>query len=418
MFRVNVKKINVMDVLVTIFLVELVLGGAGKVIMFGPISIRYVIMMVMLAVQVVLMVKNKILVDFKNITLFIMEIVFLINCLVSYTYNVNNAAISTYLGMFPIILCLFFQVYFKEKADRAKAVVELFKKLTIILSVFSIVLWSYCLVRGVAVYDGIEVGFMRRYSYGMLTYIGNVPRVFFKGSVFVCIGSFIWLSEVLRNPKNIKLLIIFLLHFVSVIVSFTVGFIVFSIIGYVYVIIRVSNSKKILKRIIVGALLCAIVLVGAYELGAYDVIIERFSGSYKMSMKFVQAGKLFEGFMESPLYGKGMGCQFEIDYGTHVEYHTGFEVMWGQILMNLGLIGFLPFVAHIVTTIGSLRRRFSKAHMDFFFFFEIGVLFLCLVSFVNPFMNNYLGTTFYAMASGLSVSKIEDDNDITKVVVE
>ena len=382
-------------------LIELVLGGSGKVISFGPLSLRMVLLGIVLICELILLLERKLYLFRNDFLLLIILFYFLINSCFSSFSNRTSDILDVLLGYLTILICPFFIYLCRTNQDIYKMYYKLFMRCSLIMAVMSIVFWLYSFFNGRSIYYSFMVR-LNQESYSRMGFIGNIPRIFLKGSIFVCIAFVFSFYQVLvhKNTKNIIIMVIFL---VATIMTFTLGF-YFAVI--ITTILVAANVYKFRRRNVISILVIAIpIMLFLYSrLGIGDILIDKFSNGYSSSARIIQLRIVLNKFFDFPslLIGKGLGTRFYVDYGYEIKDFYNLEIMWLQVLADTGIVGFALYFGYIISIIGRLRRRYIYTEIFEFYLFSIGLLIMCLVSFVNPFLNNAIGLVFFSICVGLT----------------
>ncbi len=406
--RRSVKMPALLDLFACLCVAELVLGGSGRLLTFGPLSIRMLLMAAALAYVAVKTLQRQARYDGQDILLLLLFLYFVGLLAWSLLHNTKAYAIDEFFGLLPMLLCLFYVQYCRDEL-RTRMLMRVFELSVLLLSVISLLIWGYCLVRGPGVYRSVRA-VLDHFVYGNLAWIGRIPRLFLKSSIFIPVGLMFSLDRFL-NEKKLKTLILVGVEALALLSTFTVSFYVFGVFAFaLYLFIKLKHEGNLSLWVTVLFILAAaagVILIS----GVIDILLSRFAGNTTFDYKFYQAAQLIRSWSKSPLFGTGFGQVEKIVHSSKIYESYNFEVMWLQLLLHTGLIGFLLFVSHIVITLKKLRVQHRKTGQISYAIFWIGVIFVCLVSFTNPFMNNGIGLGFYALATGLANAQIEETGD-------
>ena len=381
--------------IITVAFAELLLGGSGRVVMIGPLSLRIFILGCLLCYTLYLLFSNKLIANPSNVILLCILVDFAIMLIYSIINNKISDVIDSFTGYVVIAVCPVFIYLFKDNAGLLNWIRKLLYFCAVILSFITYLLWGLSLI------TSATSVILNSFQYGGLAYVGPIPRLFLKGSIFICCALFFALSDFLltHNKKYLVMVAIFAL---AVIMTFTTSFYVFSLLLILISMYKLIGKEHFIKFLTIIILLGIIGLVVAYKAGIADVFIERFSGDYNFSYKGTQLLTVLDNYLESPLFGKGFGYSIKIDYGYIVDHTYSFEVMWSQLLLDTGIVGFTLFISHVMLTLYNLHKLFKSTGAVVFLSFELSLIMICLVSLTNPFMNNAIGLLFYAVCVGVS----------------
>lgn len=398
------KHFDLLIILFYIVVIDLILGGSGNLIKVGPLSFRMIIFGAVLMVELFLGFSG--VVEF-DIVSFLFIIYLTANCVISMLLSYSGFELVVYRGFLPLCMAPFFIFIFRQYSGFEIKFGKLFRALSTILAIASLILFAFCFIRGPGVYSLVEVGFLRKYSMGNLAFVGRVPRLFLKTSVFICIGYFLALDDFLHQMEEGKSLLFVVLDLIAIATTFTVGLVALTAFFSFIILFSCRKIKDQRKAMILSVFLIFMFIAAYYFTGVHSVFEDRFSGSYTFSYKGLQFQKLLYEGLKKPLFGQGIGHTLTTDYGFRTrtdEYF--FEVMWMQIFMNLGIVGFLLFLSTIVLTLIRLYNLSVKTGLRDYMVFGIGIAFLALFSFSNPILNNTIGLTYIAICIGLSHTQV------------
>ena len=399
----RIRKLNIFRVFFYILIFDLVLGGSGHIISFGPISFRYILFLVVGLIELYLSTGLFVSVNGAYALTFLFLEYLTLSTLVSLNINPVRNVIDEFLGYLPLLLCPFFGYCFKYNVISIKQVKKAFLSACFWLGILSILLWLYAFVRGTGVYQVVEVGFLRRYDIGRLAFSGRLVRLFMKGTVFCTIGFVMCFYDWLNGKKGEKPFITMAVCFASVILSFTLGLYIAAAAGVLLSILKLRKNKRFARVLVLLLISIVVILIVAFRFGVIDLMQERFSGEYTLSFKFIQTRELVRDFIHSPIFGNGLGNVITVNYGYIVSTGYRFENMWGEILDHYGLAGFTIFSLAILITINDLWKKSRRTNCAEYAMFAIGIIIIAVESLSNPFLNNAIGLTYLAMCIGMTL---------------
>lgn len=400
MLLYKIKKLSIEEILVLIVFFDLIFGGSGRVLTLGSISFRIILLIAIILFIFILLWHNKICLNVLNKVLLFFLFYCILNVIVSFAINNKSFIIDEFNGYLTIATSPFFIWFFRKHPKDFKLCINILGSFLFVFAIFSISVWFYCLIKGISSYVIIEP-LLNKYFYGSLSYIGNVPRLFLKSSIFLTIGLLLTTRDCLQKKTKLNLFK-FIIYVFAIIITFTTSFYVFTL----FVLFLYLKEKKVFKNmkyLIIISLITIIAITIVVKMGVLNVMISRFDGEYTMNNKMMQATQLLEKSLKSPLIGYGFGYTMNIDYGYSYSLNVyKFEVMWLQLLLHTGLIGLILFAYHIYKSIQKLNRLYVNYKNDDFIILKLGIIYICLVSFTNPFMNNSIGLTYYAICTGVA----------------
>lgn len=418
-----------MNMLPVIIIYELVLGGSGRVITFGSfLSIRYILFAVSMLFYAYVWARDlwikkiplgQVIRQRMNLSL-TLTLVFFVLLLASMVqgyragYPLGDVFESS--KGFLFILMLFPFSLFVDSKEKARRLILHFTDATVILAILS---FSIFIIFGI--YNDAFNWFdpiLTKWSYGYISIRGGFPAVFMKTSPYLAIALIIELGLYINSKAHKskwKTFRIFIL-LEAIIGTMSMGIWIATAVGFgMVVILSVANHKYILAHKEKGVfrdLLPIIVVVVLSQL-AFNLIFKDYivtvidnridTDDSSFVVKADQLTKLTAIWKESPLFGKGYGYRIFFDLGDfRKESMILFELFWNQLLLNMGIVGFLAYVTLILEpVVNYIRRMFRKVQevedVVFIVLISIGMLIMCIVSSVNPFMNNPIGIGYLAL---------------------
>lgn len=378
--------------------VEMIIGGSGRLFAIGGISLRYIlfglfIIYFFLHVLKVKKIPRNIFTPLISLFIGILIIAFINGIANNYLTSSILGVLKSYLYLlifFPLVIILC-------NKSRIDYIFEIMHKASKVIALSTIILFVGLLLFRVEFYLIVNP-FLEKYSLGALAITeSGLPRVFFRISpyltifaiyelVYICVekqpkkSRYIWLS--------IFLIAIFITMTMGIWVAFAVG-----VIGFIFIL----KNKKVIKRFLIGLSTLGLLLSIVIGELVLRVLLTRFSkDDESLIIKTQQLQQLIEVWLEKPILGHGFGIEiiFNNELGTRVM--TRFELYWIELLVHTGVIGFTIYVAligqlFVVSVFLVDKYRDDKVAVTQIITICIGVLMLCITSFVNPFMNNPIG---------------------------
>ena len=401
------RRVNNIEILNFIILFDLFFCGSGRLIMFGSISMR----MVLFALAVTYTIGNAIVNGESFEAKSMLAIAFFLTYLVFNVICVGDKSLGIKFDFFSryayVAMVFFYETYFsRDNTDELIAKMRsMIEVMTLAFAIFSIVLWIYALSLGQHAYDAIEMNFLRPKVYGNFDFIGGrIPRIFLKGSIFVPIGLLFEADHFLKFP-TVRSTIKCGIYVIALATTFTTGlFFATAVCG----IILLLHERAFLKKIglLMGIIIAAMIPL-TVKAGLINVMALRYHGDYSTSYRTIQLISSINEFLKKPLFGHGFGYEFTTIYGNTVRTTSGFEIAWGETLVDCGIIGFLGFVFIILLVFYRLLTHSDKDNT--LYIFALSLLLICLESLTNPFINNSIGLTFFAICAGIGNSVVKKE---------
>lgn len=417
------------NVLPYIIIYELVLGGSGRVIMLGSyITMRYFLFFISMLYYLLVILRD-IFVDklsFKallkkrmNHTLWYLTLFFVLFLFAIFNGYRNGYALSDIFESskgFLYILMIFPFSLFVDSKEKAKKLVRAFVNSTVILAVITFIVF---IVFGLN-HDSFNFFnvFLEKWSYGYIALRNGFPAVFMKTSPYMAIALIYELNMYINGTekKNKRKMFNIFILIEGIICTMSMGIWIATSVGFVLVIfISIINRKNIKTtggRSIIIELLPMIIIVAITQV-IFNLFFNNFivsvidnridSADISYVVKSDQLIKLTSVWLENILFGKGYGIRIFFDLGDfRSESMIHFELFWNQLLVNMGLVGFAAYMLVIFEPVlvffrGMVKKRYHNEDMIFVLTLCIGIFMLCIISSVNPFMNNPIGIGYLAL---------------------
>jgi hypothetical protein len=435
-------------VLLTIFFVELFIGGGGRLIDFGIVSIRQVLFLLLILVFIIRIFKEKALFNKDINTFFRLNPVtigiymligwFVVSSLVGVINGHPLGAIVT-----DFLRVSYFAVYFplayyiSRERFRLDRIITLLKYSAVIVAIFTIVIS----LLGKTIF---YVNF-RDYYYFINGFMNDdlffrpSKSVFYKSHFFVLIGLIISFNNLL-NKKFTKLdIAVVILGSVSVLWSETRGFLLAFMVSVLMIIAldgkmivdtikgltnklkKLVQSKQFVRKFIISILVVAAVPIlynnmtlGRFEM-ATDTQIKKSADHAKKNkaekvevndesvnarMEFITASKDILIHPANLIVGTGYGMEI-------AGRITGIEMSFLDILVEQGVIGLaiwgFLFLIVYYNYYSAYKRGLKVTSLDVSLMAAfMGIL---LLTNINPFINNPIGISFFLILLVVSQNK-------------
>jgi hypothetical protein len=386
------KRICFLGLLVVL---DLIYGGAGRIISFGPLTPRYVLFLSAMLFFIVDVWKK----GFKTpknlfyaplFTFFALYLVAVINGILR-GYSPEDIIFASK-GYLYLFMLLPFTIFIDSK-EKALQVVKLFNIGALVFAVLTICF--FVLIKVEPGMFNIINRIMQKHYYGHLAIRYGLPSVFFKTSPYMAI-AFInimmrWVN--LEKERNFVNVVYMIILFMGCLTTMNMGIWIALFVG----IVGVGLISKGGKRIYVMLALVMIVTVMALTLGEY--VWTAFANRINVNdssyiIKSDQLKTLMSLWSENLFLGKGFGTEVVFVSEIKTRIMTKFELFWMELLVLTGLLGFLAYIFMILKTffVGfKISKCLSQQESVQIRSLLIGLFMLCVVSSVNPFLNNPIG---------------------------
>ncbi|MEH7374539.1 O-antigen ligase family protein [Neobacillus drentensis] len=438
-------------ILLTIFFVELFVGGGGRLIDFGVLSIRQILFVLLILTLVFRIVKEKAFLD-KRVNTFIRFNPVTIGIYALLVWFVVSAVIG-YVNGHPISIIVmdffrvsFFAVYFPLayyiSKDRftLRRIITLMKYSALVVAIFTITVS----LLGKTVFAANFTPFYDFMNWMMNDdlYFRPSHSVFYKSHFFVLIGLILSINDLLnKNHRRLDIVIVFFAS-VSILWSETRGFLLAFMVGVLMIIIldvkviidpikglsrklkKLVHSQQFIKKFAISML----VLIAVPFLYKF-MTLERFEVapveetkveqqnetvgrpkpktevndvSVNARMEFISASKEILIRPTNLIFGTGYGAEI-------AGRNTGLEMSFLDILLEQGLIGFaiwcFLFLIVYINFYSAYKRGQKLTTLDI----SLLAAFMAtlLLTNINPFINNPIGISFFLILLVVSQTKKE-----------
>ena len=113
---------------------------------------------------------------------------------------------------------------------------------------------------------------------------------------------------------------------------------------------------------------------------------------------------MIDEFTKSPIIGSGLGGELTGDYSILKNFTFHFEIMWLELLFHTGILGFVFYISLIAVVLKDMFKEYKTNGNYYCFIMAMGLVFLCLETSTNPFMNNAIGIGYLAICAGFANS--------------
>jgi hypothetical protein len=353
--------------ILVLVLLEIFLGGGGRLIDIGPLSLRMYFFILVMALSIILIgfrqpINKNFLVTISIFTglTFFSSIIGLI----------NGASIGLILNdikpLLSIYLIIFLYLAIRTEED-VLLIVNLIKLSAVVLSITYLILMLLIKFNIIPfpkfyglVADTEEIFFRGEFAF------------FYKGFLYICVGLiFFATSEKINKP------VIFVLV-LSVILTFTRGFLVALMMTYLFYLIFIRKSA--LKVILLTFLLTIIAAL------LWEFIYAKMDRSSSDSTRIRQIEEVMNDVTPvSALIGHGFG----IGVPSRPER---MEIVFLEVFHKQGIMGLL-FWALVMVLSWYLYRKALGNNSQLAVPFLLAVVLIYLESFTNPYLNNPIGLT-------------------------
>lgn len=383
--KLKIGKVSLAGVFFTVFLLELFLGGAGRLTTFGPLTLRmYLFILGLFTLGLLLLMGKKL----TKTTVALMLIFFCVFMLAVVRGLFNSEEYSRIFDDAKMVSFFFILPFFDIMINDYRAankVVRLLKFSALFMAVayliFFVVL-NLKLIPYLTIYQAMS----KPEYFAEFGFRGEIAMIY-KGFVYVAIGYFFFFFAKKSKRNTMKIVIIFTAIMLTLVRAYML--LIFGM-TFFYVVYRflVARQNRVLNIVVISAIVItalAFVPVALEQLG---------NKSISDNIRYMQIQQVVE--MINPIsffIGHGYGVGVPIRPG-HMEIMY-LELFHKQGLLGLAFWGFLLvyvfFKAYNYRIFSENRDNEAKIDTRPFLF---GIAFLYLQSIFNPYLTNSMGMTF------------------------
>lgn len=407
----KLEKNKPLPLIAGLIVMELVFGGAGRLVTIGPISERYLLFGLAMIVYVIYGLRNGLKLRSKYEVMMLVFLTILALEIINGIFRGNDttAIFATAQGYLYWLILLPMLGFINSK-NRVLQMWKYFDFAALIVAIVIVGIFLYLTATMVTGYNQINPFLIER-GIGFLDFVDGFPRVFFKVSPLIAAASIHQLVLLFNAKGRSALKIInFSILLVASIVSFTIGIWIALIVGFFMVIILMPGSKKI------GALLgiTLLILFVVYTQQELLTVLETRTGSDDVSgqIKGAMLQSMLQAISGHFVIGWGFGKMVDITTVVGIISRTQFELSYLQVWLNTGLVGLISYLTLIMAPIKdniAALKMMKKEDVTWLISPAVGLTMVLVVSLVNPFITNPIGIG-YAVLVMVSTNVLTSDS--------
>ncbi len=388
---------SLLRIILIITLLELFLGGGGRVFEIGPATLRMLLFILNISIAGILFIYRE---RIPKYTVVLMASVFLILLFYIFLGWMNGAPfvlIAEDVKPLSYFFSILFFSYYIDSEQRVQLVVSLIKKTSLLMALGYIAIQVLFLLG--------KLDFLSFYEYvnskvspSDFIFRGTAGLFFYKGFLYMVVGLIFWIHTESKHKATAILIIL-----IAMILTGTRGFIL--MFGFLYALFY--GIPLLLKLKVRMLILTAILVLGSmYFFGNFEIGDKVLSDNIRVQQLIQVIDRV------NPIsffIGHGFGIGVPV---REVHMEIGYlEVFHKQGILGLSLWALFFIVLYNVYIRGTSFAGIRKA-------FFLSVLFVILLSLTNPFFNNPIGISLFmiALASLTQLNATEDNAEITTAV--
>ena len=372
--------------LVVITTIESMLGGGGRLVAIGPISLRMMVFgfycMTFLLMALILPSRIQPLSWLVCITISVFVGFF---SFIGVLHHAGlTAAVMDANSFFSLAYIVLLFAFFTIRTDGTQFFLNLFVKCALMIALFTILMYLLAVIGAVNLrkLDALFRAFAYGGNTGMMK--GKIPRIYFISQIYLQVAFGIVLSRLLfagerERQRRLTLGIQAMILLFAALLSFTRGYWLGIVVTFM-ILMLLSRFTQRLKVILSGALIFIALLSFVAAAGVYDfgVLKERFVSSFQLGsvredhgdyVRLLEVIQVSSQFRQSPLLGVGFGVPMPSSYYIIRERITGktlegtevvIELSYLDLLRKAGLVGFMLFIISLFILYRKIRTVLSS----------------------------------------------------------
>lgn len=396
--KIQLDKKSSLNALAYIIVIEMVLGGSGRLVTLGSfLTLKYFLFLVAMIYFAAITLTRNFAIDDRNI-FYGPVLVFLSLLSLSITnglfhgYPVSDI-ISSSQGYFYLFMVFPFTLFI-NKVEKVEEVLRVIEISSLVLSALSILIFLLLIVSPTVVYSIVNP-ILLNLTYGFLDISTVLPRVFFKTSPFMALAFIHELFNYvnIHNKNDIRSIVKMVVLLLGCITTMVMGIWLAVGVGVIFCILFSTGKKK--TDIFLIILIVAAILLIPFAGSIKNILLNRFSSTdSSFIIKLDQLFTMLNIWVHNFFFGTGYGVKITFNSEVASREMIKFELFWVELLVCMGITGFISYVYMIIKTIfnGLKAAKLStKSHSIQLKAMITGVIMLCVISSVNPFLNNPIG---------------------------
>ncbi len=385
---------SLLKIVFSITLLELFLGGGGRVFEVGSITLRILLFSLNIFIAATLYIYRET-IPIKVLSLLIISFsAILFYSILGWFNEATFPFVLEDIKPLSYFFSILFFSYYIDSINRVHLVVSIIKKTSLFMAVCYISIQSLF-------YFG-KLDFIPFYHYintkvsaSDFFFRGTEGLFFYKGFLYMVVGLIFWIHADNSRRKAISILIIM----TAMILTGTRGFIL--MFGFVYALFY---GIPLLMKLRLKAIILAIILISGstYFFRNMDIGNKAISDSVRVQQVIQVIERINPvSFFIGHGFGKGVPIR---------DVHM--EIGYLEVFHKQGMLGIALWAAFflLLYTEYANAKNYLAIRKSFF----LGISFVALLSFTNPFFNNPIGISLFMIALSVfwALNRLSDKEDI------
>lgn len=368
---------TLLNFLFVITLLEIFLGGGGRIFEIGDITLRILLFFINILVALLLYYQRGKIPAYVVIFSAVVTLALLFSTMVGWLNNAQFSFIFEDVKPLSYFYSIIFFSFYIDSIEKVNWIVSLIKKTSLFMAlvyIFIQILFYFGKIDFLTFYDYVN----NQISKSDFFFRGTRGLFFYKGFLYMIVGLIFWIHAPRTRMKNLAILILVL----AMLLTGTRGFIL--IFAFIYALIY--GIPLLMRLNIKFLIVSAIVIFGAiFMFTRIDLGDKEISDNIRIT----QLREVVERIDPISIFiGKGFGVGVPVR-PVHM------EIGYLELFHKQGLLGICLWAFFIILLYNKYVRvdGFKPIKQAFF----ISCLFVLMVSITNPFFNNPIGISLFVL---------------------
>ena len=390
---------SLLKIIFVLTLLELFLGGGGRVFEIGAATLRIILFFLNIGIVLILFVYRERIPKYVVLLSAVVLLILLFYTVLGWSNGAPFALIIEDVKPLSYFFSILFFSYYIDREQRVQLVVSLLKKTSLFMALAYIALQ-------VLFFMG-KINFFPFYEYvntqispSDFIFRGTQGLFFYKGFLYMVVGLIFWIHGLKSKRKGLAILTIA----TAMILTGTRGFIL--MFGFLYLLFY--GIPLLLKLNLKVLLLAVILLFGSiYFFGNFELGDKDLSDSIRIQQLVEVAERISP---VSVIIGHGFGIGVPVR-----EVHM--EIGYLEVFHKQGILGLCFWTLFFIVLYNAYvkEKNFPEIRKAFF----LSVQFVILLSLTNPFFNNPIGISLFAIAlSSLTVLNRSEKQAAANLIIK
>ncbi len=365
-----------MKIFFTIIILELFIGGGGRLIDIGPMSLRMILFILCILLSIAMVIRSGLVPARVVPAVYFLTAYLAIYLVGSIIGAFNNNSINLIRSDIQQSLYWFAAPFFALTLSLNH--IKYIGNLAILSGLILSLLYLFTIL-------GLSVGIIDFYNF--YKKVNSTEEFMFRSDVFFSYKGFIYIGiaiifTIALRPKYYKIVLIILAS--ALIMTLTRGFLISTFAAMLLMLISLKSWSK-LASITITILMALIIYIYITDITATDMVTSR---EISNNQRIEDMSYIIQNIDASTLiFGSGLGST--INNRMNIE-NTFLWALW-----KLGFLGFIFWISPLIAGIKYfLIAKKNQAHYMIAHAYFYGLILIYIQTLSNPYLNNPIGLSF------------------------